>query len=64
MNTYSASHEPDYDWCGEESGYRGHSHIVTCESPDGRTGRAYANGDNFEAWEIEELCEEAEENLK
>ncbi len=63
MNTYSAKEDADYSWEGEEDGWRGHSHVVICEAPDGRVGRAYGNGVDFEPWEIEELCADAEDNL-
>jgi len=64
MNTYSAREDADYDWCGEESGYRGHSHVVVCESDDGRVGYAYGNAPSFDADDVIELCMEAEDNLE
>ncbi len=61
MNTYSAREDADYSY--DDGRWSGHSHVVVCEAPDGRIGRAYGNGVYFEPWEVEELCMDAEENL-
>lgn len=65
--TYEARYEPDYSWEGEETGYRGHSHIVKVTDENGKEGRCYVNIDTdhekIYAEDVLMWCEEAEAEL-